>query len=465
MARADGTLTLSGRLAPAARTDVAAAVRAAFPSASLSDNLASGADDPAMLADLPALLKRLADLPSGMLLIETGRARLSGDAPDPDAYERATAPLETARLRLDTDAVRPPLIASYTFVARRTAEALVLDGFAPTRADRDALEAEARRIGPAVAGHLKVGRPPDGFDALAAARFVLAQAAQLTTGEASLRDGRLTVAGTAPDREARDALQQAARQGAAGLAVARFAVETAPLSVYAFSLHRADGRLRLAGYLPDQAARTRLREAARDRFLGLMVEDATRLADGAPPGLEAAAMLALDNLSLLAKGEARLEGRSIVLSGDMLYPQAADRMRRDVAKAAPPGWTARAEVGTAAERRAGASETCGRALDRLLAETPLRFEADKLAPSSAETLRRVAAIAAGCPESRIEISALIDNVPPEADAVELSRRRARLVAEALVREGVGTGRVSALGRGAASKPEEAARAVEIRARP
>jgi outer membrane protein OmpA-like peptidoglycan-associated protein len=275
----------------------------------------------------------------------------------------------------------------------------------------------------------------------------------------------LAVAGVAPDREARDALREAARQGVAGLAVERLAVETAPLPVYAMSLHRGDDRLRIAGHLPDQETRSRLREAARDRFLGLVVEDATRLADGAPPGLEAAAMLALDNLSLLAGGEARLEGRSVVLSGDLLYAQAAERMRRQFPKAAPPGWTARAEVGAAAERRAGAAETCGRALDRLLAEAPLRFEADKLAPTSAETLRRVAAIAAGCPESRIEVSALVEPAPPEADAVELSRRRARLVADALVREGVGTGRVSALGRGAAAKPEDATRAVEIKARP
>jgi hypothetical protein len=53
---------------------------------------------------------------------------------------------------------------------------------------------------------------------------------------------------------------------------------------------------------------------------------------------------ALDQLSQLASGEATVTGSALRISGEALYPEAAERMRKTVVQAPPPGWKGTAEI-------------------------------------------------------------------------------------------------------------------------
>lgn len=113
---------------------------------------------------------------------------------------------------------------------------------------------------------------------------------------------------------------------------------------YSFSARREAGALVLRGGVPDAGARHELSSLARERFFQERIVDETRYADGAPPRFLAGARLALDQLSLLAAGEASISGTALRLEGEALYAQAAAEIQDKLRRGAPAGWTGSAEV-------------------------------------------------------------------------------------------------------------------------
>lgn len=113
---------------------------------------------------------------------------------------------------------------------------------------------------------------------------------------------------------------------------------------YSFSARREGGALVLRGAVPDAGARHELSSLARERFFQERIVDETRYADGAPPRFLAGARLALDQLSLLAAGEASISGTALRLEGEALYPQAAAEIEDKLRRKAPAGWTGAAAV-------------------------------------------------------------------------------------------------------------------------
>jgi hypothetical protein len=327
------------------------------PGLRVEDRAATAGDEPARFPEAGTLALRLLErLSPGTVTVADGTISVEGVAPSSDDFEAATAALRALPpgYRLAATAILPPVVAPYTWSARRSGDALAVAGYAPSLASRERVAAAARRL-PAsrLLLDLRVARGlRPGLDYDAATDLLLAQLGRMGDGEVSLQDDVLRVTGATPDKDG------AARVSAAlesetppGFRLGGIQLSAVRPQPYRFEARRAPGRLLLAGHLPDEAARDGVRALVRKRFFTEAVDDQLRLADGAPAGFAAGASAGLEQLSRLAEGEAALRETALVLSGETLYEQTAERMPADLRAALPPGFTARPTSGSAGTDR------------------------------------------------------------------------------------------------------------------
>jgi surface antigen len=243
----------------------------------------------------------------------------------------------------------PPVtvpVGAVSFSATRHADEIELTGRMPQPV-REAIVSELRA---STHGVTLVDRTESGGrgtlneESRTAVKFAMAQLADLNTGVVQMQDGKFSLKGETRDRQALLTVTAALQQPPAGLKVESPALKAASISPFTFTARREAGALVLRGYVPSPETRTEIAEAIRERFFHERVVDEARLADGAPPRFAAGVRFALDQLSQLASGEATLTGSALRISGETLYPEAADRMRKTVVQAPPAGWKGTAEI-------------------------------------------------------------------------------------------------------------------------
>ncbi|WP_232667578.1 OmpA family protein [Pseudonocardia sp. TRM90224] len=143
----------------------------------------------------------------------------------------------------------------------------------------------------------------------------------------------------------------------------------------------------------------------------------------------------------------------------------------EVVQASPPGTAPTAAVPTAAPLTStaldpAAAQLLTTGIAEAIKAAPITFAADsdELTEAPAATVRRVTELLVAQPTARVALDGYVADTPgsPET-AVDLSQRRAAVVAEALVAGGVDRARITATGRGAANQLDSAAasRRVEI----
>jgi hypothetical protein len=218
-----------------------------------------------------------------------------------------------------------------------------------------------------------------------------------------------------------------------------------PASPFVFRIRRTPGEVILSGYLPDGETREAVLGVAKELFLMERVVDRARLADGAPRGFKAAALAGVGAVAQTVGGEAVLSGASMVLSGEVLYPQSAERIRRDAPAAAPRGWTVKTEVIVPGEGRLDKA-ACRRKVAEVLAREPVRFaEGVSLERRSFGVLDDLAEALRACSDAAIEVVGLPEGKAPAPE-------RARAVRDQLIQAGLPEDRVGAAGEG--PKPGE-----------
>jgi osmotically-inducible protein OsmY len=334
-----------------AKQDLADAAQSLLPGLPVEDRTSTARGEPARFADGAAFgLRLLARLDPGTVTIADGTLAVEGAAPTTDAFEATLASLREppAGFRLRSAAILPPTAAPFTWSARRSGDAIAIAGHVPSPESRERVTATARRLDPAsrVTLDLRVARASrPGLDHDAAIDLLLAQLARMGDGEVGLVDDVLRATGATPDKDGASGIA-AALEGnlPAGFRLGDLRLSAVRPQPYRFQARRARGRLLLSGHLPDAAARDSVRSLVRRRFFVETVDDQLRLADGAPSGFAAGASAGLEQLSRLAEGEAALKETALVLSGEALYEQTAERMPADLRAALPPGFTAQANI-------------------------------------------------------------------------------------------------------------------------
>lgn len=212
---ADGAIRLQGSIgSPEARDRIVAAARAST-TGPVTDAMTIIGGLPANLeAKALSAIDQLKGLASGTAKIAGTVYSFTGVAADPQAFDRLAAAVRGSNdgFTMGDLIVAPPVVSPFSWSARRTGEALTLQGFAPSEAAKAAVLALARRLAgsAAVVDEMRLaGGFPDGVDFAALTQAALTQLFRLTEGSAQLTGNRLTLAGRAPDATAAMEVRQA----------------------------------------------------------------------------------------------------------------------------------------------------------------------------------------------------------------------------------------------------------------
>lgn len=438
------------------------------------------------------LAARLPSLAPGAKAVLTDTVlSIAGEAVDLAAYDA----LRTALSRppdgfsLGKVDILPPRIADYRLSLTFTGAGATLTGFVPSEATRQMALAMARTLteGGPVEDRLQAARGlPGSVDPRALIDFMGKLAGLIQAGEVAYAGGAVSVKGDAIDPQAipeAQALMKEARPS--GVAAGTVTLAAKPLSPYRVSLRRTPEALTVSGHLPDEETRRRVLAALRQRVFREKVIDRTRLAEGAPAGLANALDGAAGMLSTLATGEAALTDRSVSLTGESLYPEAADRAPDRVAALLPPGWTGEVAVSAKEPDMRRDGESCRQGVAAATATADWRFAVGStaLTPAFYPGLDALAALAKTCPDLRVAVSGPADPPgakpppsedpkkpakaaekkpteklgkakaekaseptqeakPPEEEASGLARQRAQALVEYLLQAGMRPGQVS-----------------------
>lgn len=399
---------ITGALAPGTYLDdTARAARGAPP------DFASAA------AFLAARLSGLAK--GGRAAVSDTVLNLSGEALDVPAYEALRAALANppAGFSIGRIEIVPPAVAQFRFAVEKSARGIVLDGFAPSAADREAaLRAAAEAVpGGTVQDRLLTARGLDpAIDPKALIGFAFKLAELIQAGTVTFAEDTIAVTGDAIDAQAipdAAALMREARP--AGVKAGRVALAARPLSPYRVAIRRTPEAVTLTGHLPDDATRERVLAALRPRLFREPVVDRTRLADGAPPDLGTALAAAAPLVVNLAIGEVTVSDRALTLTGESLYREAAARLPDRLAEALPPGWTGQAAVSARQPAETRDPAACRAEAAATLDRASLHFPAGSatLAPAFYPVLDALAALAKACPTLRIAVSPPADPAKPK----------------------------------------------------
>lgn len=457
--REGGVVRLSGFVPSAtARADVAATLAVAIPGTGITDDtrLADGAPSTDLwLRAVRFAGQMLAQLPDGRVTLSDSSIAVEGAAPGFAAFDRLAAARKTPPegFQVTRFAVEPPRAAPFTWRLERSADAVGLQGFAPSDDARRLLLDAARAAFPGVpvtdGMKLASGGPaPELW--VSAAGFAVAQLARLRTGSADIAGTQVTLAGEALDSSAYLSIMQAAKVPPAGVTAVATAVRPPAISPYVFSVRREGGELTVSGFYPDAAAHAALAGALERDFLREKVNDVSSIGSGAPDGFVAAALAGLLQLSRLGSGELSLVDTQLRLAGSTLAPGAVADIEAELRRTLRPPFAVDTALEALATGPAVDAASCGRLVGELLGRGTIRF-----APGSSEIDRRSRGLLdrlvftlKRCPSAAVRISGHTDGIGDAEFNQRLSEARAAAVLAYLANAGVASERLTAAGYGA-----------------
>lgn len=377
--------------------------------------------------------------------------RFAADAFSEEGRRSAVAQVESVSgVRLVHDETRLiPEASPFVWSAERDVVRITLSGSAPLPAIKSRLIDAARAIpgGADVADHMTLSRgAPPRFDA--AALLLVDQVGKLKEGKITLSDSAVTLTGMARELGSREAIAAALKNLPDGYTVVDNAIK-APPYIFQANNDPVAQTLTLNGYVPDNNVHAAVVTAVGRKFLSEKVVDNLKASIGAPPGFAAAVILALGGLSRLSTGSLTVSDRDIKLSGDALYPVAAEQIQTDLAQNLPQGWKANSEISVKPVASPVDPTVCQQLFVEMLSKGKIRFESGRatIDADSVGLLDRLIETALRCPTANLEIAGHTDSDGDAAANLALSARRAQSVVDYLVKAGLPKERVTARGYG------------------
>lgn len=452
-----------------AKKYIASLVAQKFPGISVREDikLARGAGErEAWLSHVSFMVEQATKMVSAEARLEDGKLSLIGGAKDMASYQSLSDELMSLPrgLSLALNDTWPAEVKPYLLSIKKTDQNISISGYAPDEATISQLNTVLSALGSVEGKARKAGglAKEVSFSTLIDTSVVFLKGVK--SGRVDLRDTTLTLEGEALDLATLKMLQEMAARAPQGLKVA---IElTAPaVSPYRTSVRRDASGVTLTGYYPDEKTRSALLEEIKNRFSGEKVTDQLELASGAPSGLLNAIRAGLEQLPRLASGSMSVRDNVISIVGDAYFDAAVVEISQAINGATPAGYQSVVSIRVQPELPALSPEMCQKTLSEILARSRIYFETGSAAISqrSAGVLDALTATAQRCKGTKIEVEGHTDDVgAPDANLV-LSYRRAMSVVDYLVRAGVDTMRLTAVGYGA-QRPLEQGESEEARAR-
>lgn len=452
-------ITLTGVAPPGdARAALGAAVKAAIPAAIVVDELKAARGAPKEFQAVTTFgLGELARLGQGTLTVSDQTLSLTGRARDLAAYDAVLGRLAAVPAGFALGKGRgpgdilPPIIKPFVFTAEKGPGGIALAGLVPSEAVRTSVLAAARQLGQPVSETLRIAEGAPAGDWAGTVSAALRELGRLESGKATLTDDKLSIVGKGSDTIAEDDIRSGLRALPQGFALANVAIESRAIRPYVFTATRGEGRLSLAGHVPDARARGEILDMARRYFEGDTIEDGLAEGIGAPADFVSVVKAGLANLSRLAPGATlTLSNVSAALKGMVPVDFAREEVSADFRREVPAAFSTSIEVVTQPlPPPVVAYDECQLLYRDALQRGAIRFRsgAAELTSESRGLLDRLAVVTLRCGSARVEIGGHTDSDgQPQANA-ELSRRRAEVVAAYLIRAGVAAERLEAVGYG------------------
>jgi outer membrane protein OmpA-like peptidoglycan-associated protein len=458
-----------------AQSDILQSVRSLFPRARASDRMEPGSGAPAQFAGaVSESLKLLARLDEGAAELRDTTLTLTGVAPDDitaEAVRRSLRSAMPAGIRV-SDAINvrettPRVVRPYTTSAQIEDDRLVLTGFAPSEAARDALLAtsRARFPGKRIDNRIEVAAgSADSWQRCLEAG--LSSLARIGNGRTALTDRRIEVIASTTDEDLAEAapLNLRSAAGSECEAISQVTWRQAPEPSLDWRASWSDRQVVLDGEVAGASAKAELAQIAQRIFPGATVTDRTRVVEQRSRRWFQTAERGLRALAVLERGEARLAGQSLTVSGTARDNPITVGLREQLARDIPAGYTVREQVVVATPAVPPppapppvvrpppvdpVARACEDNLRTVAREGVIRFDrADAtLASDSFPTLDRLAEVARACPKVRIEIQGHTDSEGTPERNQKLSDRRAQAVVDYLVEKGVDAAKLNAVGFG------------------
>jgi hypothetical protein len=282
-------------------------------------DLASG-EPPGFAAAVLASVDFLDLFSSGRVSVTDRRVSISGTASSPETWRTLNSHLATFRpdgYVVDVD-VGLPVVTPFVLTAIRDGGSVTVTGFAPSTAAVDDIRGVAEQVagaGRAVVETTLAAGAPEAFPEAAA--FAVRLLEHLGKGTVVVADRSISVSGIASSSGDLLELEAAiALEAPEGFPVDN-AVQPPVVSPYTWSMERTADSVVIFGYVPSEAVRVAVRDAADDAAGDLAVTDRTALAAGLPEGIDLAAIAAFAaaEIALLDEGRIDLVDRTLSLDG------------------------------------------------------------------------------------------------------------------------------------------------------
>jgi OOP family OmpA-OmpF porin len=264
----------------------------------------------------------LKGLEEGRVLLTPSGLSIDGRAAsvvDYEAIQDALSALPEG-LELVRDGVLPAQVSPFTWSAVVDGASIQTSGFAPSGALRNGLVGRLAdsKPGSEVESTVRVASGDvtnEGFDS--AVDFATEMLGYLSEGTVSLSDNALSVDGTAATVESFDTANALAARIPAGLVAGTMEIRPAAVGVLTWSATRDGRRVELDGFVPSEAIRSDIVDAANEAVSGANVVDNMEIANG---GAEAAvwgnaASFGLRQLGRLSRGTVELNGTDFSIEG------------------------------------------------------------------------------------------------------------------------------------------------------
>lgn len=316
-------LTLTGAVPDeVTRKRVVDEAKSALPGKTVLDEMvpADGAGD-AYLNGVKRGLLMLTRLTSGKASLTDASLSIAGIARDVAAYEAAMGDTTSlpAGIGKGAVAISPARISPYVTTATKgDNDVLLLEGYAPAPASRDAIIAAANALpGLRVADRLRIAEGvPQGFDWLRSLAFVMGELARLKGGKAEIIDGSLNIIGEAGTSDVYTQVRAALSANLpGGLKLAKQDITPPRLNTYVWSARRSSNEIILTGFVPSEDARKKVIESVSTVVRSSKIVDQMQVAAGAPANLLAGIAHGLAQLARLDPGEVAMKDTALSVIG------------------------------------------------------------------------------------------------------------------------------------------------------
>ena len=221
-------------------------------------------------------------------------------------------------------------------------------------------------------------------------------------------------------------------------------------AAYAASFCPDESRLVLSGNVPDEAALDRINTLTAQLFHNSDVSNELTVRADAPDGVVEFLGMLLGELAQLDEGCATLSDTDAVLSGSVRSQEAADRIRSEIEAAASQHNQYSVSLDLDVPSLSDEAAACQAEYNRRLqpGENVLfDFDSAELHEEGMRLLDEIIEIGETCPHIAVWVTGHTDSVGDRAYNIDLSKRRANVVGQYLVDNGVDPARLKAIGFG------------------